>query len=333
VRQQTRDRLLLPVLLPIGILAAIALALWGFSRILLGIEGAAATAVALVVAAAIVLVASLAAARPQVRGSTIGAMVGATAGIAMLAGGIALAVVSGGEEGPGPEPGPEGPVVSLVAVNIAFDPTSLTVPAGEPFTIAFDNQDAGVQHNVDIFDNQELSGTAAFEGELITGVAQIDYAVGPLEPGPYFFRCVVHPNMVGEMEAAEGGGGEPGGGGGPGGGGEPGAAVVAQNLAFDTATIDLPADAPSKLPLDNRDAGVPHNISIYADESLSETLFEGELITGPAEIVYDIPPLPAGEYYFHCDVHPNMNGAVIVDAAGGGPASTDATGATGATPG
>jgi plastocyanin len=309
VRPTTRDRFVLPILLPIGILAVIGLALWGFSRILLGIHGAAATTVALVVAGGIVVVAALAAARPQVRGSTIAAMAGATAGIAMLAGGVALAVVVGGEEG-GEGPGPGGGVVvALAAQNIAFDPTHLSAPADQPFTIAFDNRDAGVQHNVEIFDNEEHSGTALFEGALVTGPATADYHVDPLAAGTYYFMCVVHPNMTGEIDAAGGGGG---GGGGPG-----PVAVTALNVAFDTDSIALPADTPSVIAFDNQDAGVQHNISIYADESLSEILFQGEIVTGPDTVEYQIPPLPAGEYYFQCDVHPTMNGAVVVGGPGG----------------
>jgi plastocyanin len=311
VKPTTRDRLVLPILLPVGILVVIALALWGFSRILLDVHGAGATTVALVVAGGIVVIAAIAAARPQVRGSTIAAMAGATAGIAMLAGGIALAVIVGGEEEGGEGPGPGG-VVALVAQDIAFDPTTLAVPAEQPFTIAFDNRDAGIQHNVQIFDNAEHSGTALLDGELITGPAQVDYPVEPLAAGTYYFLCVVHPNMTGEIDAAEGGG--EGGGGGEGAGAVP---VSALNVAFDTDSIALPADAPSTIAFDNQDAGVQHNISIYSTPELAELLFQGELVTGPDSIDYAVPPLPAGEYYFHCDVHPNMNGAVVVDGAEG----------------
>jgi plastocyanin len=316
VRPSTRDRLVLPILLPIGILVVVALALWGFSEILLGVHGAGATTVALVVAGGIVVVAAVAAARPQVRGSTVAAMAGATAGIAMLAGGIALAVVVGGEEGEGPGPGPGGTVVALVAQNIAFDPTNLSVPADQPFTIAFDNRDAGIQHNVSIFDNQEHSGTALFDGELVTGPVTVDYPVDPLAAGTYYFLCVVHPNMTGQIDAAEGGGGGGGGGGGP--GSDAAIPVSALNIAFDTDTIELPADTPSVIAFDNQDAGVQHNISIYSDESLGEILFQGEIVTGPDTIEYQIPPLPAGEDYFHCDIHPNMSGAVLVGGGGGG---------------
>jgi plastocyanin len=318
-----RDRLVLPVLLPLGILVIIVAALYGFSRILLALPPTAATATALAAASGIVVVSAIAASRRQVRLSTIVSMLGATAGIAMLAGGIALAVAPAEEEGEGEG---ERPVVALAAFNIAFEPTSLTVPADQPFTIRFNNRDAGIQHNVDIFDNPEFSGIALFEGEIITGVREIDYAVDPLAPGGYFFRCIVHPTMVGEMEAVPGGGGGPGGEGGPGGG----LTVVAQDIAFDTSTIELVAGAPSKITFDNRDAGVQHNIAIYTDSSLETELFNGELVTGPATVVYEIPPLEAGEYYFQCVVHPNMNGTVVVSEAGG--EGGGATGPTGAGP-
>jgi len=323
MKKDVRDRLLLPLLLPVGILLFIALILWGFSRILLGLTATTATVTAVVAALGIMVVAAVAAGRTTVRGSTIAAMFAATAGVAMLAGGIALAFVAGGDEGeePGPPDG-EVPVVQLVAQDIAFNPTDLTVPAGVPFEIAFDNRDAGQQHNVAIFDNPDFSGTPVFEGDLVSGPGQTTYRVNPLEPGPYSFLCVVHPTMTGQIEAVEGAGGsggggpgEPGGGGGPpGGGGEPGGGqtVVAQNIAFDTQTIELPPEAVVTITFDNRDAGTPHNISIYSDESLGETLFQGEIVTGPATIPYEVGPLPAGEYYFHCDVHPNMNGAVRV---------------------
>ncbi len=309
-----RDRLVMPILLPLAILSVIAAVLYGFSRILLSLTPTAATLTAIVVASGVVLTASVAASRKQVRLSTLGAMLGVTAGVAMLAGGVALAVVGGTEEAPG---GGEKPVVALAAANIAFEPTSLTVPAGQAFTLRFNNKDANVQHNVEIFDNPDRSGTPLFAGDLVTGVRQVDYAVAPLEAGPYFFRCIVHPTMTGEMQAVQGEGGPGGtGGSGPGGPGG-GVTVVAQNIAFDTSTINLPP-APSTITFENRDAGVQHNIAIYSNSSLDQELFNGDLVTGPATAQYDVPALQPGEYYFQCNVHPNMNGSVVVSDTGGG---------------
>ena len=55
---KNRQSLLLPILMPIGVLAVIGLALAGFSRVLLAISHNAATVVALVAAVGIVVVAA-----------------------------------------------------------------------------------------------------------------------------------------------------------------------------------------------------------------------------------------------------------------------------------
>jgi plastocyanin len=219
-------------------------------------------------------------------------------------------------------------VVQLTALGIAFDASCVEVPAAEPFTIAFGNEDDGVPHNVAIYPNADDLANPLLQGEVITGLDSIEYQADALDEGEYYFQCDVHPTMNGSWNAVAGGGdGDGGGGGGAtgatggtgstnggGGGGGGGAAVTvtAQNIAFDTDTIELPADTASTITFDNQDSGVPHNIAIYADDTLSETLFQGELITGPDTIDYAIDPLEAGEYYFQCDVHPDMNGTVVV---------------------
>jgi len=104
--------------------------------------------------------------------------------------------------------------------------------------------------------------------------------------------------------------------------------VTAQNIAFSPTELSLPAGQASTITFDNADAGVPHNIAIYNDSSLSQNLFTGEIITGPTTAEYHVPALDAGEYYFHCDVHPNMSGSVVVGGGGGG--GGPPTGGTGA---
>jgi plastocyanin/mono/diheme cytochrome c family protein len=87
-------------------------------------------------------------------------------------------------------------VVELKAQNIAFTPTDLTAPAGTTFQIKFDNEDAGVQHNVEIKDG---TGKSVFKGDLVTGVTTTTYTVPPLAAGSYSFNCTVHPNMTGTL--------------------------------------------------------------------------------------------------------------------------------------
>ena len=217
-------------------------------------------------------------------------------------------------------------VVELAALGIAFDASCVEVPAGEPFTIAFGNEDDGVPHNVAIYPSADDLANPLFRGENVTGVDSVEYQVDALDEGEYYFQCDVHPTMNGTWTVGEGGGGGgttgptgatgstggDGGGGNGGGGGGEAVTVTAQNVAFGTDTIELPADTESTITFDNEDAGVQHNIAIFTDDSLSENLFRGDVITGSDTIDYPIPPLEAGEYYFHCDVHPDMNGTVVV---------------------
>lgn len=307
MRTSTRDRLVLPILLPVGILVAIAALLFAFSRILLSLPKEAATATALIVAFSVMVVAGIAASRTRVAASSLASMVGVIAGVAMLAGGIALLAFGAGEE---ESPGGEGPavVIALAARDIAFDQTSLTVPAGKPFAIDFDNQDARIQHNVQIFDNPDFAGSPLLDGTIITGPEKITYDVPALGPGTYSFRCVIHPvQMQGTIEARQGPAG---------GGGGPTVDVAAQGIQFDTDRIDLPAGTPVTIHFENRDP-VQHNVAIFTDDTLATVLFRGDLVTGRS-IDYQVPPLDPGTYYFHCDIHPSMNGTVVVAQEGGG---------------
>jgi plastocyanin len=90
-------------------------------------------------------------------------------------------------------------------------------------------------------------------------------------------------------------------------------AIAAQNVAFSTDCLAAPAGKAFTIAFDNKDPGVPHNISIYTDESASTALFTGDLVSGPAKATYRVPALDAGTYFFRCDVHPTtMTGAFIV---------------------
>ena len=84
--------------------------------------------------------------------------------------------------------------------------------------------------------------------------------------------------------------------------------LKAANLAFDAKCLAAPANTPVVIDFDNVDPNVAHNVHIFsanpASDPSARTLFMGGLITGPATTAYHVPGLPAGTYYFHCDVHP-----------------------------
>lgn len=90
------------------------------------------------------------------------------------------------------------------------------------------------------------------------------------------------------------------------------ATVTAADMAFAPGTVSVAAAGEAfTLALVNSDA-MPHNVAIYTDESKSEKLFEGEMVTD-GTVVYDIPALDAGEYFFDCSLHPNMTGTLVVE--------------------
>jgi plastocyanin len=97
-------------------------------------------------------------------------------------------------------PVPSGGVgqIQLSAEGIEFDKATIQAPAGQPFQIFFQNNDAGQQHNVEIKDANQAS---VYRGEIFPGVDSRVYDIPPLGSGNYSFVCTVHPNMVGTLVA------------------------------------------------------------------------------------------------------------------------------------
>ena len=89
--------------------------------------------------------------------------------------------------------------------------------------------------------------------------------------------------------------------------------LSADQLAFDTQQLSASADTGFQIHFVSLEAPV-HNVSIF--DADGEKVFTGDPITGPdAEITYQIPPLPPGEYTFICDFHPvaDMTGTLTVE--------------------
>ena len=79
---------------------------------------------------------------------------------------------------------------------------------------------------------------------------------------------------------------------------------------FSSDRLTVPAGEPFGLTFDNEDDGVPHNVAIYTDDSAVQSLFVGDVVEGQKAVTYDVPALDPGDYYFRCDVHPQMDGAL-----------------------
>ena len=185
-------------------------------------------------------------------------------GIAMVAGGLAVVAAPLEHEGEGGGPGGE-VVVALAApegaATTGFSTDALSAPSDVPFTLAFENADPAVPHNVVIYDGPDAEAPQLFrgrtghgsrDGRLRRRAARRGRVLLQLRGAPDHDDG--HDDSGARRRRGGGGGGE-------------GITVVAADIAFDTDTIELPADAPTKITLDNQDAGTPHNIAIYTDES------------------------------------------------------------------
>ena len=85
--------------------------------------------------------------------------------------------------------------------------------------------------------------------------------------------------------------------------------ISALNIAFEQTSATAPADAPFTIHFNNKEA-VPHNVDVKDSSGASK--FKGDIVTGPKEVDYQVPALPAGDYTFVCDVHNNMTGTLKV---------------------
>jgi plastocyanin len=91
---------------------------------------------------------------------------------------------------------PNAPVIT--AQNMAFSPATLDVTANKAFSLTLDNKD-GAPHNVAIYTDSSASQSISV-GEIVSS-AKTTQQVPALKPGTYFFRCDVHHDMTGTINA------------------------------------------------------------------------------------------------------------------------------------
>jgi cytochrome c oxidase subunit 2 len=196
--------------------------------------------------------------------------------------------------------------ISLVAHNIAWNFQCIGVPAARPFTVTMNNEDAGVMHNFSIYDGPDTK-TNLFKGPLFAGPATRVLHVPALPAGTYYFQCDIHGKAMSGTIVA---GAQPS--------QAPSAAgtnikLTATDIHWSTSQIVVPAGKPVTITFDNADPGITHNFSIYDGPDTKTDLFKGPLLEGPASTVLHVPALPAGTYYFQCDIHGKaMSGTYVV---------------------
>jgi plastocyanin len=119
-------------------------------------------------------------------------------GLLLLTGLLVATLVAGcGPAGPAStvDASFDGAQATVRAVNVAFQPTEISLPSGTPLRIILDNRDAGVPHDIKVIQGDREFGRSA----TITGPGQTEVRFGPLPAGSYQFVCVVHPGMTGTL--------------------------------------------------------------------------------------------------------------------------------------
>jgi plastocyanin len=124
----------------------------------------------------------------------------ATVGLIVLA--VAVIAACTGAAGGATTPASIDPnALTISAKDLRFSTATLTAPAGEPFQIVFDNQEAA-PHNVAIYRDASATDKVLVE-EPFGGPRSVTYSVPALEAGTYFYRCDVHPDMTGTLTVDE----------------------------------------------------------------------------------------------------------------------------------
>jgi plastocyanin len=122
--------------------------------------------------------------------------------IALALAAVALVAAACGSSGATPAPttpaaSADPNAIRISADKLKFDTAELQAPAGKAFTISFENKES-VPHNVAIYSDESASKKIA-ANDPFGGPKTETVSVPALDPGSYFFRCDVHPEMKGTL--------------------------------------------------------------------------------------------------------------------------------------
>jgi plastocyanin len=85
--------------------------------------------------------------------------------------------------------------------------------------------------------------------------------------------------------------------------------IVAKDMKFQPATVEVKADTAFTLHFHNQDSA-PHNVGIYTDSSAGTAVSVGDIVSA-SMVDQAVPALKAGTYFFRCDVHHDMTGTIV----------------------
>lgn len=99
--------------------------------------------------------------------------------------------------------------------------------------------------------------------------------------------------------------------------GPPPQTEIARNIAYVTKELKATAGDAITVNFKNEDK-VPHNMDFTVDQAGTQVIYKQDPLPGPISSTYQFTAPKAGTYFYHCDVHPNMTGTLVVSGPGGG---------------
>ena len=88
-------------------------------------------------------------------------------------------------------------------------------------------------------------------------------------------------------------------------------AISADDLEFDANVIQATAGEAFTVTFTNNEAA-PHNFAVYTEEG-GEMIAQGAVIGEGETDEVAVEALEPGEYFFVCDLHPEMTGTIVVE--------------------
>jgi plastocyanin len=288
--KELRDRVLIPLSIPLAAAVVIVIIVLNFSRILLAVEErgseAVATAIAIVAASSVLFGAAWFSARGEERsGRNVSALVGAGL-VLVMAGVVGAEAIEEERRDAAAEAAREElgePDLAVTAgPGFKFTPPQATAPPGK---VIIEYVNADTQAHTFVID-----GVPGFKLE-VGSKGQKEKGEADLEPGTFTYFCDIPGHRQGGMEGsltvAEGAAG---------GGGEGAADVVAKpGLVFEPAEVAVPA-GPVEVTLRNEDTQL-HTLSVEGQPKFKklETAGKGDSKSGTLEV-------GPGSYVLFCDV-------------------------------
>lgn len=96
---------------------------------------------------------------------------------------------------PVPPPPPGETTVAITGRDVRFVERAPSAPAGN-LTIVFNNEDAGIVHNIRVYNGPNTDAPSIAASALVEGPITQTLPLGTLGSGAYFYRCDAHPQTM-----------------------------------------------------------------------------------------------------------------------------------------